>query len=204
MDTHAVTSSVRGFHVYADVWTPSVGEILICERESGNPSDLYAVAIKKGMEVVGHVPRKMSAACSLFLRLGGVLHCEITDSHRRYSSDLPQGGLEIPCKFVFQCEANNNLISKIRKLVQSFPPIDLTRVKTTTSESVLKQIRTEETTEIPTKKRLKEDVIDLDTVLLTSIQQQEMPWLMCDKHSLSVSDKNMILKGISYNYVNCK
>ena len=63
MDTHVVTSSVRGFHVYADVWTPSVGEILICERESGNPSDLYAVAIKKGSEVVGHVPRKMSAAC---------------------------------------------------------------------------------------------------------------------------------------------
>ena len=50
---------------------------------------MYAVAIKKGTEVVGHVPRKMSAACSLFLRLGGVLHCEIIDSHRRYSSDLP-------------------------------------------------------------------------------------------------------------------
>ena len=67
MDTHVVTSSVRGFHVYADVWTPSVGEILICKRESGNLSDLYAVAIKKGSKVVGHIPQKMSAACSLFL-----------------------------------------------------------------------------------------------------------------------------------------
>lgn len=33
-------------------------------------SDLYAVAIKKGGEVIGHVPRKMLAACSLFLQLG--------------------------------------------------------------------------------------------------------------------------------------
>ena len=177
-----VTSSVRGFHAYADVWTPSVGEILICERESGNPSDLYAVAIKKVSKVVGHVPRKMSAACSLFLRLGGALHCEIIDSHRRYSSDLPQGGLEIPSNFVFQCEANKNLIPKIQKLVQSFPPIDLIRVKTATSESVLKRTLAEETTEMPTKKRLKEDMIDFDTTLLTSIQQQEMPWLLCDKH----------------------
>ena len=32
---------VRGFHVYGDVWTPSVEEIHVCEREDGNPSDLY-------------------------------------------------------------------------------------------------------------------------------------------------------------------
>ena len=51
--------------------------------------------------MIGHIPRKLSAACSLFLRLGGTMNCEITDGHRQYSADLPQGGLEIPCKFVF-------------------------------------------------------------------------------------------------------
>ena len=113
METHEVVSCVRGFHVYGDIWTPSVGEILICERESENPSDLYAVAIKKGSEVVGHMPRKMSAACSLFLQLRGALHCEITNSHHQYSSDIPQGGLEIPCKFVFQCDINKKLVPRV-------------------------------------------------------------------------------------------
>lgn len=42
---------------------------------------------------------------------------------------------------------------------------------------------------------------DLDTTILTSIQQQEMPWLLYDKHSLTTSNKNIILKGT--RYVNC-
>ena len=197
MESYEVASCVRGFHVYGDVWTPSIGEILICKREDGNPSDLYAVAIKKGGEVIGHVPRKMSAACALFLQLGGALHCEVTDSHRRYSSDLPQGGLEIPCKFVFQCEVSKNLVPRVQKLVQSVPPIDLKCVESFTSTSVLKRTLGEETSEMPTKKRLKKDVIDLDIVPMCSsgMQQQEMPWLLCDKQSLTMSDKNIILKG---------
>ena len=113
METHEVASCVRGFHVCSDVWTPSVGEILICERESGNFSDSYAVAIKKGGEVVGHVSRKVSAACSLFLQFRGALYCEITNNHCRYSADLSQGELEIPCKFGFQCEVYKKLIHRV-------------------------------------------------------------------------------------------
>ena len=47
------------------------------------------------------MPRKISALCSTFIRKGGTISCCVTGS-RRYSSDLPQGGLEIPCiiKFV--------------------------------------------------------------------------------------------------------
>ena len=99
---------------------------------------ICAVAIKKGSKVAGHVSRKMLAACSLFSRLVKALHCEITDNHHQYSSDLPQGGLEIPCKFVFQCEANKNLMSKMLKLVQSVPPIDLKHVESSMSASILK------------------------------------------------------------------
>ena len=47
MDTHAVDSCVRGFHVYNDRWTAVLGEVLMCEVEDGNTSDTYAVAIKK-------------------------------------------------------------------------------------------------------------------------------------------------------------
>ena len=70
-EVHKVESCVRGFHVYGDIWTPNVGDLLDCEQESGNLNDAYAVAIKNGVNVIGHVPRKLSAACSLFLCLGG-------------------------------------------------------------------------------------------------------------------------------------
>lgn len=84
-------------HVYKDHWAPAVGEELRCQREIRNMADQYAVAvIKEEVEsgtsdhaVVGHLPRKISAACSLFI--GGSIMCVVMSS-RRYSRDLPQGG----------------------------------------------------------------------------------------------------------------
>ena len=50
-----------------------MGDVLNCKRESGNPNDSYAIAIKNGASVIGHIPRKLSAACSLFLSLGEIV-----------------------------------------------------------------------------------------------------------------------------------
>ena len=50
---------VRGYHVYGEVWTATLGEELICIPEIGNVVDRYAVAVKKDSgETVGHLPRK--------------------------------------------------------------------------------------------------------------------------------------------------
>ena len=38
---------IRGYHVYKDIWEAAVGESLTCERETNNPRDRYAVAVKK-------------------------------------------------------------------------------------------------------------------------------------------------------------
>ena len=46
----------------------AVGELLVCERESENTSDRYAVATKKEGTIMGHLPRKVSRVCSQFLR----------------------------------------------------------------------------------------------------------------------------------------
>ena len=116
-----VESYVRGFHVY--IWTPTTGERLPCQAEDSNDTDPYAVAIKKRTNIIRHVPRKISAACSRFIERGGTITCTVTDSHRQYSSDLPQGGLQIPCKLEFHSD-NADLMSKIRKLIRSAPPID--------------------------------------------------------------------------------
>ena len=40
----------------SDIWTPFVGETLVCEQESGNPNDPYSVPIKKGSKVVTSKP----------------------------------------------------------------------------------------------------------------------------------------------------
>ena len=76
----------------------------------------------KGSEIIGHIPCKISAACYLFIQKGGILTYIITDSNYQYSSDLPQGGLQIPCKLVFESH-DVELMAKVRKLLQSAPPI---------------------------------------------------------------------------------
>ena len=118
-----VDSCVRGFHVYQDIWTPTTGERLSCQTEDSNAFDPYAVAIRKSAHVIGHVPRKISAACSLFIQRGDTLTCIIIDSCHQYSADLPQGGLQIPCKLEFKCD-HADLLSNIKKLVRSALPID--------------------------------------------------------------------------------
>ena len=98
---------IHGHHVYKEIWDPVNGKELTCEREIGNSSDPLAVAVMKRLHgednVVGHLPRRISPLCSAFLRRGGTIKC-IVDGHRRYSEDLPQGGLEVPCKLVFEIE----------------------------------------------------------------------------------------------------
>ena len=68
--------------------------------------DPHAIAILKDDIVVRHIPRIISTICSMFLRKGGVIKCIVTGS-RRYSYDLAQEGMEIPCKFTFSGEERN-------------------------------------------------------------------------------------------------
>ena len=55
-----VESVVRGYHVYKDDWSPSVGDEFELEIEELNRHDRYAVAIKVSGDIVGHVPREFS------------------------------------------------------------------------------------------------------------------------------------------------
>jgi hypothetical protein len=118
MDEIEVPCCVRGYHVYQTTWAAAVGEHLVCGREPTNAADRYAVAVVKDGSVIGHLPRKVSKVCSLFLRRGGSLHCIVTGG-RRYSVDLPQGGLEIPCRLLFKARTK-----ELDKLKSCFKLID--------------------------------------------------------------------------------
>ena len=63
IELHVMESCVPGFHVYQDILTPTTGEHLLCQMEDSNVFDPYAVAIRKSGNVIGYIPRKISAAC---------------------------------------------------------------------------------------------------------------------------------------------
>lgn len=52
--------------------------------------------------------------CSLFLRKGGTIQCQVTE-RRHFSADLPQGSLEIPCMLTFMGDPNE--VANARKLL---------------------------------------------------------------------------------------
>ena len=80
MPVFTLSSVVRGYHVYKDIWDANEGKILDCVRETTNHHDPYAVAVAKNGIAVGHVPRKISALCSLFIRRGGTISCRVDGS----------------------------------------------------------------------------------------------------------------------------
>ena len=51
---------VRGHHVYKAIWNPVIGEVLVCDQETDNDEDSYAVAVKIEDTIVGYVPREIS------------------------------------------------------------------------------------------------------------------------------------------------
>ena len=59
-----VESCIRGHHVSKDFWDLVINKELVYVQENENPHDPYAVAMKKGDLVVGHIPRNISAVCS--------------------------------------------------------------------------------------------------------------------------------------------
>ena len=61
-------SCICGCHIYKNVWVSVVGEVLECERQQQSDKDRYAVAVKKDQMIIGHLPRKISRVCLLFLR----------------------------------------------------------------------------------------------------------------------------------------
>ena len=71
--------------------------------------------MSKDAQVIGHMARKVSTMCYLFLQKGGTISCVVMGT-RWYSYDLPQGNMEMMCLLKF-C-GNNNIVQKVKKLLQ--------------------------------------------------------------------------------------
>ena len=86
---------ITGHHVYNDIWTPAVGETLICEMEPDNTKDQYAVKITRSGRVVGHVQRVLSKIFTFVLAAGGKVEATVTGPHKNTRNN----GLEVPCDY---------------------------------------------------------------------------------------------------------
>ena len=94
--------------MYQSIWpNPSRDDELTTEWEPGNAHDTHAVAIRKNISgvliAVGHVPKTISRASSIFIRRGN----SVVNGHRRYSADLEKGGLEISCILTYIIDEEN-------------------------------------------------------------------------------------------------
>ena len=78
-------SIIRGHHVYKDIWSPTMGEILEVQREPENEHDLRAVCLLRLGTVVGHVQFSgVALPLSLFRSVRGKnrLRSTSSSSHR--------------------------------------------------------------------------------------------------------------------------
>ncbi len=114
MEKFCFSSAVRGYHVYKDVWRPSIGEKLVATREFNNRMDKYAVQVVKGNETVGHLPREFSRIAWYFLARGGAIEVEVI-GRRRHCKQLC-GGMEIPCHLEFSCSSKLQ-IDRLKELL---------------------------------------------------------------------------------------
>jgi hypothetical protein len=104
--------------VYKSIWTPFIGETLSCSRETTNLHDPFALKVLKTDEIVGHMPKRVCSECSIFLRKRGTITYTVS-GERRYSRDLTQGGLEIPCLLILEINDESAVISKMKKILIS-------------------------------------------------------------------------------------
>lgn len=64
---------------FTNTFGPLLWENFFHVKESQQASrQVYAVVIKKGDVVVGHLPLKVLCVCSLFWRSGSTIHCQVS------------------------------------------------------------------------------------------------------------------------------
>ena len=194
------------------MWTPITGEYLVCTREEENSQDRYAVAVLKQDEIVGHLLRTISTISSLFIRHGGSIQCEVTD-HRRYSRDLPQGEMEVPCKLHFRGDG-----SELKNVKAYFSKIKAFAMESSTETKTDGKILVTETDSVVVGElNLVHPHSDHDSLAIQK-QDDDLPscfvscitlpdddsclvtepqdvWVVHDNHTLIATDKTKIEQG---------
>ena len=161
-------------------------------RERGNSRDVFAVAVVSDGNIVGHLPRHISCICTLFMCGGGEIKCLIAGS-RRYSRDLPQGGMEIPCNYIFS--GDSDLVEKIRERLEELQEKVSTIRMSSRSDVLISSVSVTaecESTSACVIKSMKEST----SGTLLQLEERDNLWMKIKDISLKINDRDTIEQGL--------
>lgn len=107
-----ISTAVRGYHVYKDVWSPELGHKLECQHEPMNVHDSHAMGVYYNKKLVGHLPKDISTYFHFFTIHSGEVRGEVTGP-RRYCKEA--GGMEIPCKLT--ATGGKKMVERLKQLI---------------------------------------------------------------------------------------
>ena len=129
---------LRGFHLYRDIWKPSLNQFINFKQERNNRYERFAVAGMTKLpgtlaaSIVGHMPRELSRFIWYAIERVARITATLVSTQAK-DSPLVQGGLEIPviAKAEWENEINlQRLKRKVASLSYSLKEIMLMNPKT--------------------------------------------------------------------------
>ena len=187
--------------MYQNDWMPVLGEVLHCSCEMSNVHDPFAIKVTKDGSIVGYLPKKMLNLFSVY-RKGRIIYCDVTDLHRRYSWDLVQGGLKIPC--VITLQSTTDLIDKASKLLAiSDMEIVIPAAKMVTASLPAGETKSNLSLVIPAEKKIKVEPLEVTVEVEQNVKVEEDQDVWATIHNtriqLFVEDKLMIENDLKLN-----
>ena len=116
-------TGLRGFHVYRDIWKPSLNQFINFKQERNNRYDRFAVVGMTKLpgtlaaSIVGHVPPELSSFIWYAIEKCARITATLVSTQAK-DSPLIQGGLEIPVIIKDEWENEINL-QRLKKKVAS-------------------------------------------------------------------------------------
>ena len=97
-------SKIIGFHEYKGTWQPGVTETLSTRTEPENKKDRFAVAVMKGVAIVGHLPvcksGRFAKTVHFFLRASVENECSAIVTGKAVNLG-DRKGVTVPCSLKF-------------------------------------------------------------------------------------------------------
>ena len=103
-ETLFLSSYIRGYHEYKDLWTPHLGQSLATKVETTNPLDKFAVAVLLDDDVVGHLLKgrlgRYAKTISYFLQADSRNFCTVVVTGQAINLG-DKKGMQVPCNLCF-------------------------------------------------------------------------------------------------------
>ena len=110
-----IDTSVKGYHVYKNIWKPNVNEELETEMDPDNVVDKYAVCVKSNTSIVGHLPLgkngQFAKMIFYFLRADQDAECKVVITGKEVNFGYGDG-MQVPCKLQVRSKKNGEIICK--------------------------------------------------------------------------------------------